>query len=122
MKQTNPAFPRLCVACGLPEPVPEWRFHPVRKWRLDYAWPAQRVALEVEGAIWTGGGHSRGSGKVKDHDKFSTAAGLGWRFVFCQPRELLTSVAIERVRAALAFHFPETEKRAKQANSTCNPA
>jgi hypothetical protein len=118
MKQTNPAFPRLCVARGLPEPVPEFRFHPVRKWRLDYAWPDKLVALEVEGAIWMNGGHSRGSGKVKDHDKFSTAAGLGWRFVFCQPRELLTSVAIERVRAALLFHFPETEKRAKQANRT----
>ena len=24
----------------LPGPVPEYRFHPTRRWRFDYAWPA----------------------------------------------------------------------------------
>ena len=30
---------------GLPAPVAEFRFHPVRRWRLDYAWPEGFVAL-----------------------------------------------------------------------------
>ena len=38
----------------------EWKFHPVRRWRFDYAFPDFRVALEVEGGVFTGGrqGHS----------------------------------------------------------------
>ena len=27
-----------CYEAGLPVPIPEYRFHPTRKWRFDYAW------------------------------------------------------------------------------------
>jgi len=52
----------------------EYRFHPERKWRFDYAWEAQLVALEVEGGCWVNGRHSRGSGKIKDMEKYSAAS------------------------------------------------
>ena len=29
----------------------EYRFHPKRRWRLDMAWPEQRIAVEVHGGI-----------------------------------------------------------------------
>lgn len=32
-----------------PEFVREHRFHPTRRWRFDFAWPDEKVALEVEG-------------------------------------------------------------------------
>src|SRR5690606_39740371 len=41
----------------LPEPVREYRFHPERRWRFDFAWPDLRVAAEVEGGIHIGGRH-----------------------------------------------------------------
>ena len=34
--------------------VKEFKFHPVRKWRFDYAVPEHKIALEVEGGVWTG--------------------------------------------------------------------
>jgi very-short-patch-repair endonuclease len=59
--------------------VPEYRFHPTRKWRFDFAWPENKRAMEVEGGVWTGGRHTRGSGFLKDCEKYNAAASLGWR-------------------------------------------
>ena len=66
-------------ALRLPEPVTEYRFHPTRLWRFDYAWPERRIALEVEGGIWSAGRHTRGSGFRRDMDKYNEAGRLGWR-------------------------------------------
>ena len=69
------------VAAGLPDPVREFRFAPPRRWRFDYAFPTQRIALEVEGATWTGGRHTRGQGYENDCVKYSTAAIMGWKVI-----------------------------------------
>ena len=63
---------------GLPPYVTEYRFHPVRKWRLDYAWPAQKIALEVHGGVHSGGRHTRGEGFTADREKMNEAAAAGW--------------------------------------------
>lgn len=72
---------------GLPAPVPEYRFHPTRKWRYDYAWPDHRIALEIDGGIWTGGRHTRGAGYLGDMEKLNAAALLGWRVFRCTPQQ-----------------------------------
>jgi very-short-patch-repair endonuclease len=59
----------------LPAFVREHRFHPVRKFRFDFAWPPARVALECEGL----GRHQRVRGYRQDCEKYSMAASLGWR-------------------------------------------
>lgn len=66
-------------AAGLPEPVREHRFHPVRRWRFDFAWPDCWISLEIDGAVWTGGRHTRGAGYQADCEKLNEAAVLGWR-------------------------------------------
>lgn len=66
-------------ALGLPEPVREHRFHPVRRWRFDFAWPDRKIAVEVDGGTWSGGRHSRGAGYEKDAEKLNTATLDGWR-------------------------------------------
>lgn len=63
----------------LPSPESEFRFHPVRKWRFDFAWPDQKVAVEIEGGAWTNGRHQRGKGFIADMDKYNTATLDGWR-------------------------------------------
>lgn len=68
---------RLQLA-GLPQWVTEHRFHDVRKWRLDYAWPAQKIALEVHGGVHSGGRHTRGEGFTADREKMNEAAAAGW--------------------------------------------
>lgn len=70
----------LVILAGdrIPTPEREHRFHPTRDWRFDFAWPALKVAVEVEGGTWVTGRHSRGSGFAKDAEKYNAAVGLGW--------------------------------------------
>lgn len=64
-----------------PEQIPEreFRFHPVRKWRFDFAYPVLKIALEVEGGIWTGGRHVNPLGYSKDAEKYNMATKMGWK-------------------------------------------
>lgn len=83
---------------GLPDVVTEHIFHHDRRWRFDFAFPLQKIALEVEGGIWIGGGHSRGSGVSKDMEKYNAAILLGWRVLRCTPSKLCTLETINMVR------------------------
>jgi len=78
----------ICKYYNIPLPEPEYRFHPVRRWRFDYAWIEQRVAVEIEGGAWTRGRHTRGSGFVKDMEKYNAAVELGWKLLRYQPRQI----------------------------------
>ena len=66
-------------ASKLIEPVREYAFAKPRRWRFDFAWPDQKLAVEVEGGVWANGRHTRGSGFVADTEKYNTAALLGWK-------------------------------------------
>lgn len=63
----------------LPRPVSELRFAPPRRWRFDFAFPEQGLAVEIEGAIWTQGRHTRGTGFTKDCEKYNAGVLAGWR-------------------------------------------
>jgi hypothetical protein len=105
MTHRNGYTPAIVTACftqaGLPAPVFEHRFHPTRKWRLDIAWPEHLVYLEVDGGIWIKGGHNRGAQMKKDWEKRNAASGMGWRGLWCEPKDLLKAETVEAVRAAL---------------------
>lgn len=92
---------------GLPEPEPEYVFHPKRKWRLDYVWLAVGLAVEVDGGIHgraitchncgqtvkrrlkdgrlitvrEGGRHNTGKGFEDDREKWAEAAIHGWTVI-----------------------------------------
>lgn len=92
-------------ASGLPpaDPVPQYPFD---RWAFDRAWPAARVAIELDGGtqgepvvchvckarvravkgdgtlgkeLRLGGGHSRGKGAERDRTKDNAATLAGWR-------------------------------------------
>jgi hypothetical protein len=91
----------LCGADGLPVPESEFYFAKPRRWRFDFAWPALKLALEIEGGIWTQGRHTRGAGALADLEKYSEAAILGWRIIYTTPREVESGMVMDRVRRAL---------------------
>lgn len=72
--------------------VTEFYFHPKRRWRFDYACPELKIALEVEGGVWTGGRHTRGLGFLKDMEKYNTATTMGWRILRCTPSNKSESI------------------------------
>lgn len=63
----------------IPPHTREHKFHPTRKWKFDFAWPEHKVAVEVDGATWVGGRHTRGAGYRKDCEKLNEAILLGWK-------------------------------------------
>lgn len=88
-------------AAKLWEPVREYKFDPVRKWRFDFAWPNILIAAEVEGGIWTGGRHTRGKGFLNDCEKYNQAVLAGWK-VFRFPVEMIKSgEALQIIEKAL---------------------
>ena len=91
------------LARDAPEPVSEYRFHPVRRWRLDYAWPDERVAVELQGGVWTGGRHVRGGGYRSDCEKLNALQSAGWRVYYVTAGMLDEDpvAIIEMVKASL---------------------
>lgn len=85
----------------LPPPDTEFRFHPERKWRFDFAWPDCKVALEVDGGIWISGGHNRGAQMLKTWEKENEAACMGWRILRCEPKSVCLVSTAELIRRAI---------------------
>ena len=91
------------VAPDLPKPCTEWRFDKARKWRFDFAWPEQHVAVEVNGGryAFAGGRHASDG----DHEKMRRAAALGWRVLPVSPQALRDDPGgvMQDVREALTW-------------------
>ncbi|MBA4349509.1 MAG: hypothetical protein C0415_05935 [Thermodesulfovibrio sp.] len=62
-------------------PIAEYRFHPVRKWKFDFAFPDKLIAVEYEGIFSNKSRHTGLTGYTKDCEKYSEAAILGWRIL-----------------------------------------
>jgi very-short-patch-repair endonuclease len=72
----------------------EFRFHPTRRWRADYAHEESRTLVELEGGVWVGGRHTRGQGFVADAEKYFEATLAGWRVV----RLVSSQITLENLR------------------------
>jgi very-short-patch-repair endonuclease len=82
---------RLAEANGWSGPVQlEYKFHPHRKWRADLCFVAEKLIIEVEGGIWTGGRHTSGAGFTKDIEKYNVATAMGYRILRASPSDLRT--------------------------------
>ena len=83
------------------EVVSEYKFHPKRKWKFDLAIPGKKIAVEIEGGVYTGGRHTRGRGYVNDMEKYNNAVLLGWRLLRFTPDQLKKWSTIEMIKSLL---------------------
>lgn len=98
-------FTTICKTDLRVECVKEFKFHPVRKWRFDYAIPEHKIALEVEGGVWTGGRHTSSVGFMKDMEKYNTATLMGWRVFRTTPDELYRLKTLNLLKTAILGVF-----------------
>lgn len=84
-----------------PLPTLEHRFCE-RLWRFDVAFIDEKVAVEIEGGVWTGGRHVRGKGYQNDMTKYNRASVLGWRVIRVTPDQVRSGVALNELRGVLA--------------------
>lgn len=92
---------RQLRAVGINDYTREFKFAPGRRFRFDFAWWTQRVAVECEGGIWTGGAHTRGKHYESDCEKYNLAALLGWRVFRFTSGMIKSGKAIETIERAL---------------------
>lgn len=89
-------FMRLWESLGGPNLEKEFRFHPPRRWRADFAHLPSRTLIEVEGGIFIRGRHNRAMGFLGDIEKYFEAAMAGWRVLRITEREL-TTTTVKRI-------------------------
>lgn len=85
----------------------EYLFHPIRKWRFDYAIPQYLIAIEIDGGVYSQGRHTRGKGFENDCEKINEAYLMGWivlRFSTGMLKKEITVINILE-RALLAYKF-----------------
>lgn len=87
----------------------EFRFHPVRKWRFDYAIPEHKIAVEVEGGVWTQGRHTRPKGFLNDIEKYNTATLMGWRVFRTVPEQLYGRTTLKLLKMAISGQVEEKQ-------------
>lgn len=73
------------------------RLIPGRKWAYDFVIPSVKLAIEVHGAIWRGGAHSRGAGLERDYAKMNAVVKLGYLPLQYSTEMVTDGVAIEEI-------------------------
>ena len=86
---------------GLPVPNREYPAIPGRRFRFDFAWPIERLLVEVQGGTWAPGGHSTGTGIARDCEKRNLAVLLGWRCLDVTTEQIRQGKAIRWIEEAL---------------------
>lgn len=107
------------LVARLPTPrygTKQWRFHPRRRWRADFAWPRHGpngVIVEVEGGYWqkartkdgqeTGhsAGHAHPARFEADVEKYNEATLAGITVIRVTPAMIRDGRALEYVKRAL---------------------
>jgi very-short-patch-repair endonuclease len=103
LSEGEETFALHCKAYGL-EPEREFLFAAEigRKFRADFAFPNDRLLVEIEGGSWTNGRHNRGYGFELDCEKYNIATYLGWRLLRYSTDMVTGGGAIQNVRRILA--------------------
>jgi len=94
---------------GLPLPtygqgceLPELTFAPPRRWRFDWAYRQERIAIEYQGGNYTGrGGHNTVKGLRNDYEKFTEAALRDWLLILIDSGSVRDGRAMQWVARAL---------------------
>ena len=80
----------------------EYKFHPKRRWRLDFAWVDQKIGVEVEGGIWLPrSGHNTGVGISRDVEKGNALTLLGWKLIRVTGKMIKSGEALNIIESIL---------------------
>jgi len=110
-------FTQFCAKELGVECIKEYQFYKSRRWRFDYALPKYKIALEVEGGVWTQGRHIRPKGFLGDMNKYNTATLCGWRVFRTTPNKLLSSETLLLLKNAISGAFIPNSNQNSEENA-----
>lgn len=91
------------------EVTEEYKFHPERKWKFDFAILDHKIAVEKEGGIFghgpkckscglrKRGAHSSAKGILRDMEKYNAATMMGWKILRYTPSQMQDNIWIDDV-------------------------
>lgn len=79
----------------------EFRFHPKRRWRFDFAHTESKTAIEIEGGAWSKGRHTRGLGFIGDMEKYNAATADSWAILRFTPQQMNESKTYELIKKVI---------------------
>ena len=84
----------------------QYKFHPERKWKFDFAFPEIKLAVEADGLTRYGnnkngtmrlGRHQTYKGRTEDLMKYDAAMRLGWNIYTCQQDMIKSGQALKTI-------------------------
>jgi very-short-patch-repair endonuclease len=90
-------------AHGVMPSTREYRPIPTRRYRIDFAWPKEKIGVELDGGTWKNGRHSRGKGYDADCEKLALLQLDGWTIFKATETHLKNGMAIEWTKQALGL-------------------
>ena len=105
MRDLEETLMLLIRDAGLPEPVRQYRFDKVRRFKLDFAWPDLKLGVEVNGGTWVKSGHTTGGGLDRDYQKNNLCQLGGWRMLIFNKRMIEDGTAIETIKKAIGEYL-----------------
>lgn len=110
-------------ALGIPTPAREHLFAPAppegftrRRWRFDVCWPDHRLAVELDGSLFTGGRHGGTPSAIRDVEKLNIATMLGWRVLRVVPAQVRSGQAARIVEVAFGVRELDELLYSRQRN------
>lgn len=83
----------------------QYAYVPGRKFQADFAFPVQKLIVEVDGGIYTRRAHGSVGGIIADMKRTNYAAMHGWRVMRFRPDEISKQpdMIIEQIKIALEY-------------------
>jgi len=92
-----PILAKLFIKHDIPIPALEYKFCSTRQWKIDIVWIKEKLAVEIEGGIWTGGRHINPSGFLKDVEKYNQLDIEGYDLLRFTPDQIESLEAFESI-------------------------
>lgn len=86
------------------EPLTQYKFHPTRKWKADFAvlTADKKLIIEVNGGTWmVKSGHNTGQGISRDYEKANQAQLLGFVYLQYTGKEIHDGTALQEIESYL---------------------
>lgn len=83
---------------------PEHQFHDSRKWRIDFAYPLLRIAIEYSGLFGGEGqdaSHRALAGILRDCEKYTELSLAGWTLIIINAKTVQSGQAVTWLETAL---------------------
>lgn len=98
LSQSEETFALHCrLELGSRQPIREYIPFPPRKWRLDFAWPERKLAVEIESSV-----HRIRNRFASDIPKYNRLALEGWTLLRFTRQMVESAEAIDTVKAVLS--------------------